>query len=507
MLEQHDLLLAPLTEVEIKLINETPQKRKPSKLKRDRLIWESLKRQPTVPKDALRSTFKLPHKRGAWTLPKKYDILVSRYHRTRLLNYFNGVEKIMLVFLHVYCDLIPNDEYDGVIYQNAILRLLHMNDKQANLDFVFKLLRAYGIQVFYKSVDGRFVLTELRMPSSLKDLVKWMFDFDKHTSVSSRVPLVSSDATFTRTPVEPARPTQVGHDLIEFLDRYVADTERIRSVLPELVRLNTELEHSGEIGGAAARQNRWIILQCFKQPIQEYSFSAKSPRINGLSFNRFSKQLRNLLERLLDWTVCDLTSCGATIFASLYGCDLLGRHVKSPKGAWQSILDEGELAEDLKPALKVALIPLLYGSRKGYAKFLCSQVCGRKTSEIITNLPVVREVAIRTAAVLEEIVNGRVIQLIGGEEITASSLKEARSVLAYQIQSYELAYAGNIALEAERHIPGSLRAFLHDGFTLHHNLSQNDLERIIAEGHRIAETETGITVRSEIEWPPSFQGS
>jgi hypothetical protein len=444
----------------------------------------------------------LPSKNGPWRLPGKFDILVSSYHRTRLLNHFDGHEKIMLVYLNLYYRQDKDKLGRHLIYRDAMLRILHMNEKQVTLDLILRVLRAFGVSVEYSiDKDGKWVLQNVIVSNQLRNMTEWLLDGGRLFAAKNHVTLVHSAATFSDEPKISQRCGETATSLLSLLNSSNNEPERIRELLPHLFIQNAESLALARQTVQAALANRWILFQMFKNPHQRYSPSPRSPRINGVSFNRLSREVRHTFEKAMGWTVCDLTSCGATIFANLYKVEALLTHALGADGLWNSILDAEGIDRDQKQALKDFLTPL-YGSGHKGAYYLCLKGRSKIIVDKLAKSDILLEVSGHVDRVLDDCVSKQFITLYDGEKLPVTSKISSRSGLLYQIQGYEIEYTGTMALSIENEIPGSLRGFLYDGFSIKHELSKEEFLKIYEKAEAEAQNHTGLTIKSSITWPP-----
>lgn len=457
----------------------------------------------------------LPSKKSLWVLPRRYKVRVSSYHRSRLLNQFGGNERIMLLFIYLYFELIPGSWDNGGVYSGGILKRLHMNRDQSSISFALRLLGSFNVHVKTsnqvrkrsggKSEESRTILESIQCPKSITDAAEKLLDPQCCAEAKRTTWLVHGGAYFNGG-VEgdldaPMHVTETAASLIKVLAANDGDSKPILKIIPHLASENVRFRRENLIAEAAMRSNSWNLLRMLTFPHQEYFHSPKSSRINGDSFNMFTRELRHELEECLGWTVCDLSSCGVTIFSQLYGCSDVMKACLSNAGLWKTIMDAAQLPYELKESVKDVVTPLLYGGSLCYLIQEFEKLHGNSAAQRLKHTAIIQNLGTAVEDALEKIEIDGYIRYLGGEKCMVADTRGKSSALSYQIHSYEIEYAGTIALELENSIPGSLRAFLHDGFSLQQDRDKEEFLELYEGANEKASFKTGLTIRSDITWP------
>lgn len=251
----------------------------------------------------------------------------------------------------------------------------------------------------------------------------------------------------------------------------------VPDVAPLLERLNAQpAEAFGQAAKAAeSERNRIGRLRSCKtetlaalarysaDPAPRYHAVACSPRLyTSHPVQNLPRGVRaDVLKRCHH---LDIRSSQLHIAAWLWDCPLLKERLRA--SVWPYLLASAGIPENDKQLAKDAVYAIVFGAELRNVRRSLAESAGRASADAFLGLPEIRELLDRRDERLAQIHRGPILDAFGrvldpsAWPKVADADDVARSILAYQMQSYELAVMLAVA-EALEDVP--IAAWLHDG--------------------------------------------
>jgi hypothetical protein len=282
-------------------------------------------------------------------------------------------------------------------------------------------------------------------------------------------------------------PDHPAHALMAYLNNQPQTTigKIIKANWPRVLR---EFDAMPEGASREAAQTTLLVLRDYCKMI--YAASEKTPRLHalGATIHQLPRALRKAA--LHGCVSLDARACQLAVVAKLWDVPRVSEFLSSRQSIWTELLSAMGVGPDVKPLVKEALYSIIFGMKVinvrcnllGLPNFQQSRKRRRRTVKPIKPVesvnekaadaflthPLIAELLAARQARLREIKRDRHIVDAFGRRIDYNRrYAKMRSLLAQEVQSYEVALMLSLLpiFEAERNLV--VVSWLHDGITVH----------------------------------------
>lgn len=412
----------------------------------------------------------------------------------RLHDYFTSIDPTggitsMRAFLFVWLSpdtyWFSSNESGSYLPKEAVERIYQIGKNSIGILDLVADLRRFNIHVKTKKIKGQsknffVIVTDVELPLRIKsdalDLLNYSHDDDDLVFAhSGRKWEAESDEGLIplgKPKLDP-EPGSIQETVISVLNKEQDWYAEIKKHLQEMVKLASVMHFNGEMNLTAFRRNLAIIRKIGHSCSQSYTISLNSARIYGDGFNQLTRELRQYLEKAMNWVVADLKACQLTAFAYRYGFERNVALLSDPRGFWNALLDGYDsVTQEEKSEYKTNVQALLFGRQIPEVKRNLEETVGTKNARSFVAIPAITEIAEGINEIINDLINGGSMLSPSGQELRLKpdhlKRKHACSLMSLWAQEWEMHYAGNLLIAAESAQAGRIRALLHDGITLAH---------------------------------------
>jgi hypothetical protein len=258
--------------------------------------------------------------------------------------------------------------------------------------------------------------------------------------------------------------------LLEELNRKSEVFLEVRSAVPALRQSAARLHGVNRV---RLLHDLQALLQVEVMPQPFYFPVERTSRIYSTGFNNLSRELRHDLEAMMGWHSFDLRNAQLGIVSRLWNCPVLGELLAKRSSTWETLLKDLGLAQVHKPILKQAVYATIFGAGKSRIAMIFDESEVSDCTRIFLEHPAVLELLEKRDKRLVEIKSKREVtdaygrrRRLRGKGQGATALVTPRSLLAAEVQSYEMWLLVDPIKQFVESGDVKLVGFLHDGFTL-----------------------------------------